>query len=185
MVVNFTDNFQFSTRLNLEDNLLEQVRETRLLGVVINDGLTWHSNTDFIVKKAYKRMILLHKLFEFDLSLPDMINIYTLYIRSILESSAVVWHSDITKSEQKDIERVQKVALRIILNEEYEDYPTALATTGLLSLSDRRTFLCKNFAENCTKSDKMCHMFPLNPSTTYYVQPASTGRLKDSAIPYM
>ena len=96
----------------MEDNLLEQVRETRLLGVVINDRLTWHSNTDFIVKKAYKRMILLHKLFEFDLSLPDMINIYTLYIRSILESSAVVWHSDITKSEQKDIERVQKVALK-------------------------------------------------------------------------
>ena len=144
------------------------------------------------MKKAYKRMILLHKLFEFDLSLPDMINIYTLYIRSILEASAVVWHSDITKSEQKDIERVQKVALRIILNEEYEDYPTALTTTGLLSLSDRRTLLCKNFAENCTKSDKMCHMFPLNPSTVetrhqekYYVQPASTGRLKDSAIPYM
>ena len=37
MVVNFTDNFQFSTRLTLEDNLLEHVRETRLLGVVIND----------------------------------------------------------------------------------------------------------------------------------------------------
>ena len=137
-------------------------------------------------------MILLHKLFEFDLSLPDMINIYILYIRSILESSAVVWHSDITKTEQKNIERVQKVALRIILNEEYEDYQTALATTGLQTLSDRRTLLCKNFAENCLKSETMCHMFPLNPSTVetrnpekYYVQPASTGRLKDSAIPYM
>ena len=50
----------------------------------------------------------------------------------------------------------------------------------------------QNFAENFTKSDKICHMFPLNPSTVetrhqekYYVQPASTGRLKDSAIPYM
>ena len=38
----------------------------------------------------------------------------------------------------------------------------------------------------------MAHMFPLNESDVntrnlekYYVQPASTGRLKKSAIPYM
>ena len=79
----------------------------------MNDKLTWHSNTDFIIKKAYKRMML-HKLFDFGLQMEDMLQIYILYIRSILESSAVVWHSSITRAEIIAIEQVQKVALRII-----------------------------------------------------------------------
>ena len=50
MVINFTDNYQFNTRLSLYENLLQQLTEERLLGVIINDRLTWDSNTDFIVK---------------------------------------------------------------------------------------------------------------------------------------
>ena len=109
MVVNFTEKYQFNTRLLLDKTLLSQVRETRLLGVVLTDDLTWKSNTDFIVKQAYKRMILLHRLFKFKMPTEDMIEIYTLYIRSILESSAVVWHSSITQEEVIELERVQKV----------------------------------------------------------------------------
>ena len=62
MVVNFTDNYQFNTRLSLDANVLQQVSETRLLGVVFQDDLNRKSNTELIVKQAYKRMILLHRL---------------------------------------------------------------------------------------------------------------------------
>ena len=88
MIVNYTDNYQFSTRLDLNEKILEQVEETRLLGVVISDDLTWQSNTDFIVKKAYKRIVMLHKLYDFWLPVQEMINIYILHIRSVLEYSA-------------------------------------------------------------------------------------------------
>ena len=37
MIVNYTDNFQFNTRLTLAHNVLKQVNETRLLGVIISD----------------------------------------------------------------------------------------------------------------------------------------------------
>ena len=192
MVINFTENHQFNTRLSIEKNNLKQIRETRLLGVVINDQLTWHSNTNFLVKKAYKRMIILHNLFEFRLPMEEMINIYILYIRSVLESSAVVWHSSITKSEEMQIERVQKTALKIILASEYENYTTALVITGLDTLSERRKILCKKFAKNCIKNEKLNHMFPLNQSNVntrfkerFHVQPAATERLAKSAIPYM
>ena len=66
MIFNFTKNYKMSTRLKLEDNLLEEVSETRLLGVILDNQLSWQSNTSFIVKKAYKRMSILHKLYEFD-----------------------------------------------------------------------------------------------------------------------
>ena len=194
MVINCTDNYQYNTRLCLGSKKLEQVREDRLLWVIINDKLTWESNTEFIVKKSYKRMIMLHNLFDFGMSEDEMIEICILYIRSVVECSAVAWHSELTAADRLSIERVQKVALRIILKEGYEDYEHALEVSGLTSLNDRRTKLCKQFATKCTKSLKTCHMFPLNPRSTsldtrhtekFYVQHAKTGRLKNSAIPYM
>ena len=99
-------------------------------------------------------MPILHRLYEFDVPRSDLIEIYILYIRSVLESSATVWHSSVTKGQEMEIERVQKVALRTILKEDYTDYPSALKMCSLLSLKDRRKQLCKSFAKKCIKSDK-------------------------------
>ena len=87
---------------------------------------------------------------------------------------------------------MQKVALRIILKDDYESYVNALSLTGLETLAARRTKLCLNFAKRCLKSEKTSNMFPLNDSLAntrnpevYYVTPARTDRLAKSAIPYM
>ena len=149
MIFNFTENYQFSTKLCIDEKPLEQVREERLLGVVINDKLTWESNTQFIVKKAYKRMIILHNLFKFGLPVKDMVEIYILYIRSVVENSAVVWHSSLKIADRHTIERVQKVALKIILNENYKSYDQALEASGLPTLEQRRIILCQNFLSKC------------------------------------
>ena len=133
MVINFTDDYQFSTRLTIQDKPLTQVSEAKLLGVLIRDDLSWKSNTHHTVKQAYKRMVILQKLSEFSMANDDLIDIYKIYIRSILESSAVVWHSSITEGERSSIERVQKVALKVILKAGYVDYDDALTQTGLQS----------------------------------------------------
>ena len=61
MIFNFSKNYQFNTRLYLEDSLLQQVRQTRLLGVIVSDNLSWHANTANLVKRCYQRMIILKK----------------------------------------------------------------------------------------------------------------------------
>ena len=122
----------------------------------------------------------------------ELLNIYILYIRSVLEQSAVVWHSSITKGEQLEIERVQKCALRIILKEDYISYQSALKSCGLVTLKARRTQLCLTFARKCVKYEKTQDIFPLNKNRDtarwherYQVTPAHTNRLANSAIPYM
>ena len=75
MVINMTNNYQINTRLHMEENVLTQVSETRLLGVILRDDLSFKSNTDFITKKAYKRMRILHKLCQFDVPTEDLVNI--------------------------------------------------------------------------------------------------------------
>ena len=138
----------------MENELLEEVQECKLLGLTITNKLSWSKNTENLVKKANTRMLILHKLYEFNLPLEEMVSIYTLFIRSAAEYCCVVWHSSITEEECRNIERVQKIALRIILQEDYSDYAKALELCGLESFRDRRTKLSYSFAKKCLKSDK-------------------------------
>ena len=42
MIFNFTKNYQFSTKVYLNDTLLEIISETKLLGTIVRSDLTWH-----------------------------------------------------------------------------------------------------------------------------------------------
>ena len=77
----------------------------------------WSANTNMLLNKAYKRMCILRELFDFKVSLDDLKIIYISYIRSIIEQSCVVWASSLTLEDDKKIERVQKIALRIMFEE--------------------------------------------------------------------
>ena len=75
---NFRKNYQFTTRLDLRAENVEVVSQTKLLGTIIENDLTWNRNTANLVKCAKSRMILLRKLSEFraptrpgDLVVPD------------------------------------------------------------------------------------------------------------------
>ena len=197
MIFNFTENYNFTTRLQLNSENLEVVSQAKLLGVIISDDLKWDLNTDHIVKKANKRMELLRKVAKFSTSIEDKRTIYILYIRSILEQSSVVWHSSLTRENCEDLERVQKCAVKVILGKEYEKFETyedALSKANLESLENRREELCKKFATKCLKNEKTRSMFPTNLKThkmstrdeeSFDVKFAHTGRLQNSAIPYM
>ena len=173
MIFNFNHDHYFSTRLYLDETPLNTTKQTKLLGTIISTDLKWHSNTDMIVKKAYQRMIM--------------------HLRSVLEQSCQVWHHSITLDETEDLERVQKVACKVILKTQYTDYDTALTTLNLENLSDRRDYLCLKFAKKCLNNKQTKDMFPLNPTEKpgmrnpdkYQVQKSRTARLLFSAIPQM
>ena len=97
--------------------------EVKLLGT---DKLIWDRNTEEIVKKAYKRMQLLHAAAIFTSSKKDLKEIYQTFLRSVLEQSAVVWHSSLTNKNRSDLERVQKGAVRVIMGQNHKTYKNSL-----------------------------------------------------------
>ena len=194
MIFNFTSKYKFATRLKLDEELVETVSNTRLLGTIIQENLSWDLNTANIVKKANARMQILRGVASFGASVSDMKDIYILFVRSLLEQSATVWHSSLSQQNINDLERVQKSALKIILGQKYTNYENSLLKLDILSLSERRKQLCLQFALKCTKNAKTKHMFPENlkkhemetrKSEKYLVQHANTERLKISSIIYM
>ena len=194
MIFNFTENYQFSTRLMLNNQIVETLESTKLLGTIISDDLHWDLNTKNIVKKANARMEILRRVASFGASDEDMKTIYFLYVRSLLEQSATVWHSSLTEENSADLERVQKSAVKIILGDRYRGYKKSLNKLDMDMLSERREQLCLTFAQKCIKNPKTRHMFPENNKDhkmetrrpdKYKVQHANTERFRKSSIIYM
>ena len=158
MIINFTENYKFTTRLQLKNKNIDVINSTRLLGTILTDDLLWDLNTQHLVKKANARMQLLRKVASFSPPVEDLKIIYILYVRSILEQSATVCYSSLTEENISDLKRIQKSAVKIILQEKYSGYENGLAQLGLDDLKTRREQLCLDFAKKCTKSKKMQHM---------------------------
>ena len=121
-------------------------------------------------------------------------SIYLTYIRSVLEQSAVVWHSGLTVKNRRDLERVQKTAVRVILKTKYTNYKEGPRKLKIETLDQRREKLCLKFAQNCLKNEKVRNFFPKKKSIhhmkkrkgqKFVMNKTNTRRYKRSAIPYM
>ena len=137
-------------------------------------------------------MVLLRKLSEFGAPVSDLKTIYISYIRSVLDQSAVAWHSSLTEEIKLDLSRVQKTACKVILKGRYYDYDKALEVLDFYRLSDRREKLWKTFAKRSIKNgtlefkeiDKLKYIATRNRDR-YQVTHCNTERLKKSALPQM
>ena len=97
MLINFTNNYQFTTRLSMNNTNIEVVNEMKILGTIITDKLKWDKNCDLIISKVNKRMLLLKKALSFGANREEMVHYWIIYCRSVLEQSAELWSSSITQ----------------------------------------------------------------------------------------
>ena len=194
MIFNFSKSKQFTTKLKVNNTNLEVVDECKILGTILTKDLTWNRNTSELVKKGFKRMQLLYKASNFTNSCQDLKSIYLTYIRSALEQSAVVWHSSLTTKNRKDLERVQKTAIKVILGPKYTTYKEGLKILKMQTLNDRREALCLSFAKKCLRNEKVKSMFPIRKIKhkmekrnieKFQNLKANTKRYEKSAVPYM
>ena len=111
----------FNTRLTIDQKVIDQVHEARLLGVIISDDLSFEKNTEDICKKAFARISMITKLKYVGVSVPDLIDIYTLFVHRLLEYCCVSWHISLTQLQSNNIEHVQQTALQVILGTDYTD----------------------------------------------------------------
>jgi hypothetical protein len=73
----------------------------------------------------------------------------------VLEFAAPVWHSSLTGEDSAKLERIQKTVLSIIFADQYRSYNSALRTTGVQKLSERRREICLSFAKKSLKNKKL------------------------------
>ena len=185
LINNFTQNYQFKPHLQIPgtNSVIETKNETKLLGYWLTSDVKPHRHVKHILDIAYKRLWALAKLKKAGVPDQDILHFFNVKIRSVLESNCPVFHPMLTQENKDDIERIQKIVLKIIMGAEYFSYEDSCQKYKVESLETRRTKLSLNFALKCTKNEKFKHMFELNTGNThekYKVPFAHTSRYQNS-----
>ena len=145
-----------------KDNI-DIVEETKLLGVIIRSDLKTVLNTDYIVKKAYKRMWMLRRLKHLGAETSELLDVLRQQVISVCELTVPYWGPNITVSESIQIERVLRTGLYIVYGDKFKNYEWVLIESNMEPLMERRQKLMERFSQKCYKSKKFNHWF--EPST--------------------
>ena len=113
----------------------------------MDTSLSWDENCQMIIKKVNARMQLLRGVKSFGASSEEMVHLWIIFCRSVLEQSCVVWGTSLTQENKEDLERTQKTFTKLVLREKFEDYENALLLLNLDTLESRRRELILKFAQ--------------------------------------
>ena len=193
-VISFTKSrkWDFPPEVKFSDgSQIECISDTKLVGVVLSQDLRWSKNTEYICSKARQKLWILRRILKLDLDIHKMFDVYIKEIRSILELAVPVWHSGLTKQQATDIERIQKMAFRIILQEDYINYKQACSVLSALTLEKRCGKLCSKFAAKNLKSENTMFMKVGTHANTRHTSDivreykSNFGRFRNSSLPFL
>ena len=130
---------------------------------MIQSNLKWDSNTSFIYRKALSKMWVLRRMESLKVEESIILEVYLKEIRPLAEHGVAVWHSGLTLGQTRQLEKIQKVALHIILDDQKTSYQEKCQSLNLMTLAERRTELCINFAIKLAKSNLRSEFFTFLP----------------------
>ena len=137
-------------------------------------------------------MQLLRQVWSFGSTIKEMVHLWIIYCRSVLEQSCVVWHSTLSKKNIEDLERTQKSLL--VLQNNYINYNNALLKLDIISLTERRKKLNLQWAKKGINEGTSTDLFPVNKKfhqmqtrkeEKFQIYKYNTERTKKSSINYM
>ena len=142
----FGRDFPQLPRVCIDGTPIKTIQSTKLLGLTINDTLTWNYRIEELVKKASKKLYFLIQLKRAHVPTSDLVTYYCACIRSSLDYAYPVFHYSLPKYLQVELESVQRRALSCIFPRVH--YSDALQLAGLESIRAHQ----ENLTEDLFKS---------------------------------
>jgi hypothetical protein len=123
----------------------------------------------------------------------DLLYYYQSVVRPVAEYACVVWHTSLTKGQTKQLENIQRRAIKIIFGNDSAAASNALSS--LLPLSERRELLTKQFFKSLLDPSSCLHdiipakrdvntISKLRQTKQYPSAKARTEHYKNSTIIY-
>ena len=193
-VISFTKarKWDFPPELTFSDGTqIDYISDTKLVGVIVSEDLRWNKNTLYICQKARLKLWILRRMVKLDLDTDTLFDVYTKEMRSILELAVPVWHSGLTKQQAEDIERIQKIAFKIILGGKYVNFQLACKMLSAQTLEMRRIKLCLKFgkknlkSENCLFTKITTNVNTRQKSDLVKEYKCNKGRFQKSSLPFL
>ncbi|XP_063856390.1 GTPase Obg-like [Scylla paramamosain] len=182
-------------QLSVGPHPLQVVRCAKLLGVTVDDQLTWKQHVASTIRSATYRLYMLHRLRSLGTPTDELRGVYLTFILPKLMYASPAWSSSLTQTQQLQLESVQKRACRVILGPAYTTYEEALNTLKLSRLSTRYSEALKKFGRGLLNHPRLRSMLPPDaPRPTHATRHHNkitplkvprTDRYRLSAIPTM
>ena len=100
--------------ITINNQDVEMVSSHKLLGTYFQESCKWDINSFYLIKKARKRLYCLSVLKSYGVKKKILITTYKSIIESILANSLMIWYSGLTAILRKKLNRVVKIAGKII-----------------------------------------------------------------------
>ena len=126
-------NDQFDLTYNKES--LNMISNDKILGVFVDNNLTWSNHIKHLTKKIASSIWLLSKIKKF-LSQAHRVQFYKSYIQPHIDFCNIVWGSS-SESNKLKIFRLQKRACKVILDYNVDDSIEAMNSLKIMSIYDR------------------------------------------------
>ena len=121
--------------LKYNDDPLQSIANDKILGVFVDNNLSWSEHVKHISKKIASNVWLLSKIKMF-LSQEHRIQFYKSYIQPHIDFCNIVW-GNTTETNKMKIFRMQKRAVRVILDYNVESTTEAMKSLNIQSIYDR------------------------------------------------
>ena len=167
---------------------IQATTSSKLLGLIINNTLTWNDHVDSLIKKAARKIYLLVQLKRARVPAEDRVSYYCACIRSSLDYACPVFHFSLPQYLQSELESVQKRALACIFPR--MPYREALERACLTSIREHHEDITKSLFRSISENQdsKLHHLIPeaysphynFRRQRTYNVPAAKTKRFANS-----
>ena len=196
MLCNTITKWDFVPELYPQNENIDIVDEMKTVGYIMRSDMRTCSNTEYLVRKAFKRMWIIGRLAALGASISRLVDVLQKQVLSVLWLGAPAWFCQLTKYEKHDIDRVAKVGLRIIFGEAYLGFDRTLSQAQILRPSVQLARMTHKFAVKSSKHEKFSQWFQPAPARhintrssknmpRYANIPARTARYRKSPNPYM
>ncbi|XP_063852301.1 uncharacterized protein LOC135095411 isoform X1 [Scylla paramamosain] len=147
-------------QLTVGPHPLQVVQCAKLLGVTVDDQLTWKQHVASTVRSATYRLYMLCRLRSLGTPTDELRGVYLTFILPKLVYAFPAWSSSLTHTQQLQLESEQKRACRVILGLAYTTYEEALTTLGLSRLSTRHREALEKFGRGLLHHPRLRNMLP-------------------------
>ena len=140
--------------------------------------------------KFRRRVWVLRHLKKAGIPQSDLIRLYLSLVQPVLDYTAVVYHSMLGKVQCQDLEKLQKLALKIVYGVTGVSYSELLDRSGLPTLAERRLGMIDIFILKASTHQTHKKWFPtkcfsgygLRTERIYEEKRARTARLYNSPL---
>ena len=103
MLFNPCKSKDFLPQFDINNQPIELVEHTKLLGLVISSDLSWNQNTNYMTGRCNAKLWVLRRLKKLGARDTDLVDVYCKQIRTILEFASPVWNPSSKADKRRTI----------------------------------------------------------------------------------